>query len=61
MVTLENDTLVFRFPEVHADAVLRISFQRTLRIPDDDKEYPLPAGLGQFSLVHIEDHHAQGT
>jgi hypothetical protein len=59
MVTLENDTLVFRFPEVHADAVLRISFQRTLRIPDDGKEYPLPAGLGQFPLVHIEDHHAK--
>jgi hypothetical protein len=59
MVTLEHDNLVFRFPEVHPEALLRINFQRTLRIPDDDKEYPLPAGLGLFSLVHIEDHHAK--
>ena len=26
----------------------RIQFQRTLRIPDDDKTYPLPPSLGQF-------------
>lgn len=30
----------------------RVGFQRTLRIPDDGKEYPLPAGLGQFPLFH---------
>lgn len=26
----------------------RIQFQRTLRIPDDNKTYPLPPSLGQF-------------
>jgi hypothetical protein len=55
MITLENDELVFRFPEVHDDAVCRIGFQRTLRIPDDNKTYPLPAGLGKFAIRHVED------
>jgi hypothetical protein len=50
MVELKKDVLVFRFPEVHGDAVLRIQFQRTLRIPDDDREYPLPPGLGRFPM-----------
>ncbi len=55
MITLEKDVLVFRFPEVHPDAVCRLDFQRTLRIPDDDKEYPLPAGFGRFPIQHIAD------
>lgn len=55
-ITLEHDSLVFRFPEVHNDAVLRIDFQRTLRIPDDNREYPLPPGLGRFPLQHIDDY-----
>jgi len=56
MITLERDSLVFRFPEVHGDAVLRIDFQRTLRIPDDNREYPLPPGLGRFPLQHVDDY-----
>ncbi len=55
MIELRNDSLEFRFPDVHKDAVLRIGFQRTLRIPDDDKEYPLPPGLGLFPLRHVDD------
>ena len=55
MIELENDALVFSFPEVHPDAVLRIAFQRTLRIPDDGREYPLPPGLGRFPLRHVDD------
>ncbi len=55
MIELERDTLVFSFPEVHRDAVLRIDFQRTLRIPDDDRAYPLPPGLGRFPLRHVDD------
>jgi hypothetical protein len=34
---------------------LALSFQRTLRIPDDGKEYPLPPGLDQFPILRIED------
>lgn len=55
MITLDNNELVFRFEETHQDAVCRVGFQRTLRIPDDDREYPLPAGLGLFNLQHIDD------
>ena len=55
MITLENDRLVFRFPEVHADAACAIEFQRTLRIPDDGKAYPLPPGFGTFPLRHLDD------
>ncbi|MGF6937092.1 hypothetical protein OKW41_006254 [Paraburkholderia sp. UCT70] len=56
MLTLEKNTLVFRFPEVHPDAVCDIEFQRTLRIPDDNREYPLPPGLGYFSVSHVDDY-----
>ncbi len=59
MITLENDTLVFRFPEVHENAVLTVNFQRTLRIPDDDNTYPLPPGLGNFPLRHVDDFAAE--
>jgi hypothetical protein len=55
MIELQRDQLVFRFPEVHEDAVLRIGFQRTLRIPDDGRDYPLPPGLGTFPLRHVDD------
>ena len=55
MIELTRDSLVFRFPDVHNDAVLRIGFQRTLRIPDDDGKYPLPPGLGLFPLRHVDD------
>ena len=47
MIELRENELVFAFPEVHERAVFRIDFQRTLRIPDDGHEYPLPAGLGR--------------
>lgn len=30
-----------------------LSFQRTLRLPDDGKTYPLPAGLGRFPLRSV--------
>jgi hypothetical protein len=35
---------------------LYVEFQRTLRIPDDGKVYPLPAGFGRFALRHVDDH-----
>ena len=56
MIELRDDALEFRFPEVHADAVCRVGFQRTLRIPDDNRDYPLPPGLGPFPLRHVDDH-----
>ncbi len=56
MIELRHDTLAFSFPEVHREARCSISFARTLRIPDDDREYPLPPGLGVFPLHHVEDY-----
>jgi hypothetical protein len=56
MLELLNNQLVFRFPEVHPDAVLTVTLHRTLRIPDDGKEYPLPPSLGSFPVVHVDDY-----
>jgi len=55
MIELQHDNLVFSFPEVHREARFTLGFQRTLRIPDDNREYPLPAGLGHFPVQHVDD------
>jgi hypothetical protein len=55
MIELQCDTLNFSFPDLHPDAKCGVSFQRTLRIPDDDKTWPLPPGLGRFPIVHVDD------
>jgi hypothetical protein len=45
------------FNRGHASiTTLQIEFQRTLRIPDDGKIYPLPAGFGRFPLRHVDDY-----
>jgi hypothetical protein len=49
MIELERDALAFRFPEVGRGAVLRVSFQRTLRVPHDNRDYRLP-DLGRLPL-----------
>jgi len=55
MIELKRDELVFKFPDVHRKAEVRVNFQRTLRIPDDGNDYPLPAGLGRFPVRHVDD------
>ena len=55
MIELRNDTLVFSFPEIHRKARLEINIQRTFRIPDDGKSYPLPPGIGAFPVKHVDD------
>ena len=45
---IQNDTLHI--------AGLRVTFQRTLRIPDDGRTWPLPPGLGAFPLRRVEDY-----
>ncbi len=47
-VEISNDTLSL--------GDVSITFQRTLRIPDDGKNYPLPPGLGAFPLRRVEDY-----
>jgi hypothetical protein len=56
MIELKNNSLAFSFPGIHPEARLTIVFQRTLRIPDDGKDYPLPPGLGSFPLKHVDDY-----
>lgn len=55
MIELKQDRLTFSFPEIYPKAHCTIEFQRTLRLPDDNREYPLPPGLGQFPLMHVDD------
>ena len=55
MIELRDNTLAVSFPELSENPRLLIDFQRTLRIPDDGKDYPLPPGLGSFPLRHIDD------
>lgn len=57
-LTTENE-LAFEFRNVHPEAKLNIQLQRTLRVPDDGRQYPLPAGLGCFPLRHVEDFQAR--
>ena len=54
-----KDGLVRRFKELvkrQTKGAYRtaISFQRTLRLPDDGETYPLPPGLGEFPLVPVK-------
>lgn len=55
-IYLDGDRLTFDFTDYHPRARMSIEFQRTLRIPDDGKEYPLPPGLGRFPIRHVEDY-----
>jgi hypothetical protein len=46
---------------VHPDRVqigerFSVSFQRTLRVPEDAQDYPLPPGLGPFPIHRVEDY-----
>ncbi len=51
----KQNQIRFTFPNTHKDAAATITLQRTLRIPDDGKTYPLPPGLGAFPLVGLGD------
>lgn len=55
MLQIEKGSLVFSFPDVHPEAKVSVTFMRTLRIPDDDKSYPLPPGLGSFPMRNVDD------
>ncbi len=41
---------------IHIGERFSIEFQRTLRIPDDGKTYPLPPGLGEFPIKRVADY-----
>src|SRR5215207_8701194 len=39
---------------VRIGARFAVSFQRTLRIPDDGRTYPLPPGLGALPVLDVQ-------
>eukprot|EP01080_Neovahlkampfia_damariscottae_P010145 gene10145-2564_t len=53
-VSIQNNSILFGEP--YSDENVSICFQRTLRIPDDDKTYPLPPSLGQFPIEKVDDY-----
>jgi len=55
MIEVSKEVLLVEFPEIHPKAKCTVSFVRTLRVPDNGKTYPLPAGLGNFPLTPVED------
>jgi hypothetical protein len=48
--------IVFNFETLGTNEKLNIVFNRTLRIPDDNKKYGLPPGIGTFPVEHVEDY-----
>jgi hypothetical protein len=42
--------------EIRFGQHLAVSFQRTLRIPDDGRAYPLPPGLGRLPIFQARDY-----
>ena len=41
---------------LHVGRHTKISFHRTLRIPEDGRAYPLPAGFGRLPILRVEDY-----
>ncbi|KAF8417869.1 hypothetical protein EV426DRAFT_720975 [Tirmania nivea] len=51
----QDDTAVTgAVTEIIVDKKLRISFHRTVRVPDDNEIHALPPSLGRFSLFNVE-------
>lgn len=44
------------FDEIIVGRHTKVSFNRTLRIPEDGKTYPLPAGMGRLPIHRVEDY-----
>jgi hypothetical protein len=44
------------FDEIIVGRRTKISFNRTLRIPEDGKTYPLPAGMGRLPIHRVENY-----
>jgi hypothetical protein len=55
-ICLDKRTGQSFFDEIIVGRFTRISFHRTLRIPEDGRDYPLPAGLGRFPIHRVEDY-----
>lgn len=54
-ISLLGDSIEIHLPEVDPAARLLVTFQRTLRVPDDGKQYGLPPGFGSFPMRRVID------
>ena len=48
--------VTFNKDAIRVGSRFALSFQRTLRIPDDGRTYPLPLGLGRLPILRVEDY-----
>ncbi len=55
-ICLDKKTQNEFFDEILVGRFTKISFNRTLRIPENGRDYPLPAGLGRFPIHRVEDY-----
>jgi 7-cyano-7-deazaguanine synthase len=57
----ENEMLDIRLEDnaIRLGKHASVRFQRTLRIPDDGQDYPLPPGLGSFPLRRVEEYRSR--
>jgi hypothetical protein len=55
-ICLDKSTDAEFFDEIIIGRHAKISFNRTLRIPEDGKTYPLPAGMGRLPIHRVEDY-----
>ena len=53
---LDDDNARTGASELNVGAHTGISFRRTLRVPEDGQEYPLPADMGTLPIYRIEDY-----
>ena len=53
-IEITGSNLTFNFSGISEK--FNLTFQRTLRIPDDNKKYSLPPSIGQFPLSHVDDY-----
>lgn len=58
--SLEDDAIVFKYQPQNSEGIppreLRITFQRTIRVPDNVDTSKLPPGLGVFPLLKVRDY-----
>ena len=55
-IKCEGDLCVTLKDDILSVGDVKITFERTLRIPDDNKTYPIPPSLGKFPLVQVQDY-----
>lgn len=56
MLKVKVEGSQLRFLDEKSNTYFGVDFHRTLRIPDDGKNYPLPPGLGAFPIRRVLDY-----